>query len=213
VETIVYKGIVFRRYPDSPHRTDRVYFTPSGTHRARGVKRLHQEIWEDSYGPIPPGHHIHHRDNNPLNNDLANLECIPLGKHRSDHRKQTNDALGPEIITAQLDRIRPLSKAWHQTPEGKRHHKKLALNMRPKAREAFICIHCGKSFEAYRAQRNPQNRYCSAACNSAHRRSLGLDNEVRECVVCGSPFETNRYYKTETCSPPCANKLRSLRKK
>ncbi len=142
VESVVHKGIVFRRYPDSPRRTDRVYFTPSGTQRARGVKRLHQEIWEDNYGPIPPGHHIHHRDNNPLNNDLANLECVPHSKHRSDHRKQEMGALDPAVIAARLDRIRPLSKAWHQTPEGKRHHEKLA----PSAKVKDLYLHpCGKT--------------------------------------------------------------------
>lgn len=53
----------------------------------------HRWEWEQAHGPIPDGHEVHHRDGNPLNNDLRNLQCLPAGVHddlhgrlREDHR-------------------------------------------------------------------------------------------------------------------------------
>jgi len=37
-------------------------------------KMSHRYIWESHNGPIPEGYHIHHRDGNPLNNRLENLQ-------------------------------------------------------------------------------------------------------------------------------------------
>jgi hypothetical protein len=38
---------------------------------------MHQFVWEERYGPIPIGHVIHHKDNDPANNALENLELVP----------------------------------------------------------------------------------------------------------------------------------------
>jgi hypothetical protein len=45
----------------------------------------HRVLWERAFGPIPPGHHIHHKDEDPLNNALDNLECLPHGAHVAHH--------------------------------------------------------------------------------------------------------------------------------
>src|SRR5260221_3651635 len=71
-EVIYYKDIAFRRYPNSSKWADRNYYVPNATHRKRGIGRLHQEIWKDAHGLIPEGYHIHHKDENPLNNSLEN---------------------------------------------------------------------------------------------------------------------------------------------
>jgi hypothetical protein len=63
-EKIIYKGIVFRRYPNSKKRTERVYFVPSVEKRQAGIGRLHQEIYKDNFGPIPEGFVVHHKNNN-----------------------------------------------------------------------------------------------------------------------------------------------------
>jgi len=47
-----------------------------GTVRGRRVL-MHQFVWEERYGPIPIGHVIHHKDNDPANNALENLELVP----------------------------------------------------------------------------------------------------------------------------------------
>jgi hypothetical protein len=54
---------------------------------APGPKPLHRAVWEDAHGPIPEGHHIHHRDRNPSNNTLENLELIEGKSHISLHKK------------------------------------------------------------------------------------------------------------------------------
>jgi hypothetical protein len=45
----------------------------------------HRVVWERTHGPIPRGFHIHHKDENPLNNALNNLECLPHGVHTAHH--------------------------------------------------------------------------------------------------------------------------------
>ena len=39
-------------------------------------KGLHILVWEEAYGPVPAKHKIVFKDNNQLNNELSNLECI-----------------------------------------------------------------------------------------------------------------------------------------
>lgn len=48
-------------------------------------KDLHVLIWEELHGPKPPGHDIHHIDNNPTNNDPSNLICITKSDHKRIH--------------------------------------------------------------------------------------------------------------------------------
>lgn len=56
---------------------------------AAGPSSLHRAIWEHHYGPIPDYHDIHHKDENPLNNDISNLECVDRGKHHRNSATQT----------------------------------------------------------------------------------------------------------------------------
>lgn len=51
---------------------------------------IHRLVWEEHFGPIPPGDKIHHKDGNKENNDISNLECKSASQHISDHNKQAN---------------------------------------------------------------------------------------------------------------------------
>ena len=52
------------------------------------VRQLaHRWIWEQANGPIPDGYEIHHRDHNPLNNDLDNLMCVTAEWHDNHHQR------------------------------------------------------------------------------------------------------------------------------
>lgn len=42
---------------------------------------LHRAVWISHNGPIPDGHHIHHRDRDKSNNDIGNLECHSPADH------------------------------------------------------------------------------------------------------------------------------------
>jgi hypothetical protein len=55
----------------------------------------HRWIWEQEHGPIPGGYHIHHKDHDQLNNDLANLQLIEAGEHWKHHG---------ELRTAEVER-------------------------------------------------------------------------------------------------------------
>lgn len=46
---------------------------------------LHRVIWEETYGAIPDGYHIHHKDGNSLNNDVSNLELLTNSNHIKLH--------------------------------------------------------------------------------------------------------------------------------
>src|SRR5450759_2897260 len=47
----------------------------------------HRWVWEQANGPIPDGYEIHHRDFNPANNELSNLELVTSEWHNNYHQR------------------------------------------------------------------------------------------------------------------------------
>jgi hypothetical protein len=45
----------------------------------------YRKIYEQHYGPIPKGHHIHHKDMNHANDDPLNLEALHPDAHAQKH--------------------------------------------------------------------------------------------------------------------------------
>jgi HNH endonuclease len=45
----------------------------------------YRKIYEQHYGPIPKGHHIHHKDMNHSNDDPLNLEALAPDEHAQKH--------------------------------------------------------------------------------------------------------------------------------
>ena len=37
------------------------------------------------YGPIPKDKHVHHKDGNPINNDIGNLQIVGRSEHKRLH--------------------------------------------------------------------------------------------------------------------------------
>ena len=198
VETVVFNGNTYRRYPASKRRQHRVYFQYHGESKAT-PRYLHRDIWVAAYGAIPDGYEIHHDDGNPLNNDLGNLLCVTKAEHRRlDAARGANRT--PAVL-ANLDRIRPLAAAWHGTPEGLAHHRAIgAKSIASKRRNPtrYACIQCGEPFTSI----GPPSKFCSGRCASKHRRESGVDDVDRRCVVCPEMFRVNRYVKTKRC-PVC----------
>ena len=58
-------------------------------------RRAHRVIVERAIGrTLVPTEHVHHRDHNPLNNDLANLEVLDAAVHfrlHGDERRKYSD--------------------------------------------------------------------------------------------------------------------------
>lgn len=49
---------------------------------------IYRQIYEQSFGPIPKGHHIHHIDGNHSNNNIENLQCVSAQEHYNIHFAQ-----------------------------------------------------------------------------------------------------------------------------
>jgi len=45
----------------------------------------HDVVWEGSNGPIPEGYEVHHRDEDPLNNEIGNLQLLTRLEHKRLH--------------------------------------------------------------------------------------------------------------------------------
>lgn len=211
VDSIRYGGVIFRRYPDSKNWAERSYYVPGVADRKKGARRLHEEIWRAAHGPIPDGFDIHHVDFNPLNNDVANLRCVEAGEHQRihvEHRRETGAYVDDERL-AHLERIRPLTKTWHASEEGREWHSR-------NARESWVgrecrdekCQQCGGP---YRTRRTGGDRFCSNACRSQARRLSGVDDVDKTCVNCGQAFRANKYARSASCSRVCAQRYRARR--
>ena len=168
VETIVFEGHRYNRYPDSPNAAHRRYF-------ARAGARLHREIWVRHNGAIPEGWQIHHINGDPADNRIENLECMSRARHREEHHA---DYVARGKSPAQrelLARIRPKATEWHRSPEGREWHRQNARTSlhqpgKPKpfskSRYARECLWCGTAYVA----KNPRSVFCSPKCSGQHSR-------------------------------------------
>ena len=183
---VTYNGRKYNSLPDG--KISGHYF------KSRGLL-LHREIWKDSVGEIPDGFQIHHVDGDKHNNSVENLECLSFVDHRKRHRGQCSDAQ-----RASLEKIRPLTKEWHASAEGREWHRVHGIEvMKNRKPITHKCENCGNDFEDI----SHHARFCSNACKSAWRRRSGVDNVKKDCVICGTGFSSNKYSKITTCSYKC----------
>ena len=179
-------------------------------HYNSSVRRhLHQYIWEEANGAIPEGWEVHHKDLNPYNNDLSNLEAMPAEEHRAIHRELNKN--NPERMAFWRDNLnekaRPKACEWHGSEAGIAWHKEHYERMKDKLHQT-ITIKCDCCGEEAVVPKNKRNRFCSNRCKSKWRRDNGLDNITKTCLVCNKEYVTNKYSKTKACSRSCASKLR-----
>ena len=140
---------------------------------------LHRAIWESNYGPIPKGFHVHHKDGNPLNNAIENLEAIDGREHNREHGL-TAPHLRSHERRELLNRIRPQSHAWLKDPNSRKHlSEKIKEVWRNKPVRECTCGLCGEKFmsTATRAM------YCSRKCQRAETYLKGLDELSRDHAV------------------------------
>ena len=205
VETVIFNGVTFRRYPMAKSHSDRMYYSPSIHIAQQGVGRLHEEVWKLYNGPIPPGHEIHHKDFDSGNNDPSNLDCITVAEHRAIHAPRSAERGRQSDRLEHLERIRPLTVAWHGSAEGKAWHAAQAsASLKARASYQCVCDQCGSPYESKSIGGNL--RFCSNKCKSAWRRASGVDDEVRTCAWCSATFLVNKYSKTDCCSRSCAGR-------
>ena len=180
VKSIEYRGQIFRR-----HR-GRIYYT-------RGPVALHRKVWEDANGPIPPGFHIHHRDHDSDNNELANLELVEESKHCSHHRQERLSTGGD--LAAKL-------AEWRASSEGKETLRENAQKMRDRTPlRKFACANCGVPVET----RHPLQQCCAESCTLQLREK----SQMQACEICGEEFPRKKGKRAaRTCGYKCGWELR-----
>lgn len=193
------------------HNGEAFYLQSSGRYYQSGRKDsderlLHRRIWIDAHGPIPQGSEIHHRDGDWTNNNLANLELVPIRSHKRSHtlaRWQDNEDAAR--MRAALEKACDAARAWHASPEGLRWHSEHGVaSWANRGVRQLSCEACGKPFTA---RRHEVARFCSRACNQkVAQRSYFTDE--RSCAYCGGRFMANRHRKARFCSKRCSNRAR-----
>lgn len=165
-------------------------------------KRLHVYVWESLNGPVPEGHQIHHKDFDKNNNEPENLVCLTEHEHQSIHM-QWRMKERPELMEKFQQAGIAKASGWHASEAGHNWHKKHYESMKDRLYEKHeeVCSNCGKPILV--TGRKWERYFCSNNCKSAFRRKSGVDNEERECVVCGSKFTANKYSRQQTCSREC----------
>lgn len=215
VESVVFNGYKYNRYPDSPSSAHRRYFTRTGGHS------LHRAIWEAAHGPIPKGWHVHHKDGDHLNNALENLECLPPSDHWNEHAASRKDYGQSEQQKQHLANIRQAAIAWHKSEEGRAWHRAHVQNSlaktwaipRPTKTYSHTCVECGAAFIANSAKA----MYCGTAClskrNNRVRNAANLAARTNyTCQQCGGVFVA-AVSRQKFCSAPCKTKHNNDRKR
>lgn len=169
-------------------------------------KRAHVWVWEYHNGKRPKGFHIHHRDQNKSNNSIENLELLSPSEHSKIHMTEQKK----ELATKTLNKIRPLTKKWHRSEEGRKWHKENGIQGWIKKKEIeIICDVCGKLCKT----KTYHQRFCSNKCKSRFRRDEKIDDIEIECVICKIIIRRNKYAKSKTCSAKCGGIFKSKKYK
>lgn len=133
------------------------------------AESLHRAIWAHHNGPIPEGHHVHHRDHDPSNNDIDNLELMTEFDHLSHHAKH-GGWVGSAANLKQLREAAELSKEWHASEEGRAVHARIGKqSWENKEWVTVVCAEqdCRTPFETPFPDRA---KYCRSACKERDRR-------------------------------------------
>lgn len=85
-------------------------------------RKVHVLVWEAANGPKPPGHEIHHRDENKSNWQLDNLQLLTHIEHQRLHAgwvKAGDEWIAKPCTTCGV--VKPLSKFYPRarTPSAK----------------------------------------------------------------------------------------------
>lgn len=208
-EKVVYRGITFRRYPDSKRPAHRRYFRPGIADAERGIQALHQEVWKDHHGSIPPGMHVHHADGDWSNNDPGNLCLVTHAEHRRLHAAALADYNGSEQCREHLEAIRPKAAEWHASEEGRRWH--VEHGRRSWEGRTVFEVSCEECSTPFFTRHAGVVRFCSELCYSRHRERTGRRLKDKTCPICGKAFRAPA--RRQTCSYSCGARLRQRNRK
>src|SRR3974390_3503425 len=188
VVTTVYRGSIFRWIEGKGYFSGRI----------NGSKQLlHRVIYENEIGPIPPKHHIHHRDGNRTHNAIDNLVCLPANRHLAlPRRREAKICLecGAEFLAAVGQNGRYCTRKCGRVAYGDRVHSKRRKR----------CRFC-RSWFYQRYHKSGQHLYCSIECSAKGRRRDGEIKRLRNCACCGKAFSPESKDR-RFCSHQCAGR-------
>lgn len=142
---------------------------PSEKYLSRGGAKLHRDVWIGAFGPVPKRCHIHHRDNDPFNNSLSNLEC----QDGSEHLSYTLAARHAENPIPISDATRDAAAEWHRSDAGRLWHRRHMARVKTWTkwyREDRSCEFCGKVVAMVVRKSGCTQRFCHSNCKAAHYR-------------------------------------------
>lgn len=136
-------------------------------------KTMQRAVWLFYRGEIPDKYHVHHLDGNRSNNNILNLTIISPSKHQELHSKKYISE-NKEKFRAHLDKIRPLTKVWHRSQEGREFKRKRANNQFKNAKKIKSkCLFCSLDIEYTEGFK--KKRFCGQKCSDGIRK-----DQIRE---------------------------------
>ena len=164
---------------------------------------LHQLVWFYYTGTLSGGNFdVHHKDRNPSNNDISNLQLLTVSEHAKLHSH----------FAGQVERVcEYCGKTYYSTGRNGRNRfcsRKCRSDWQKKNNlETRTCEKCGKEFSV---RKDLPTRFCSTRCSAQYTK--GKPPEERICVICGKKFFAKPSTKTQCCSLSCGSKWASLNK-
>jgi len=196
------------------YRGERFYLQTTKRYYQSGRKdvderSLHRRIWSEVHGPIPSGMAIHHKDGDWRNNDISNLEMMPIPDHARMHCVERWAGVGAKAFLSGLEKARDAAKAWHSSEEGLAWHRANGTrSWSAVEKQAIVCPSCEKEFMGHPSA---GATFCSKSCSQRatyHNRFT----EPATCQNCGVGFVTSRYRAAKFCSRACSNRARHAAK-
>lgn len=186
---VTFDGVEYRRYPNGKHRN--YYYHRKVEDGKLYVTILHHAIYEKAHGAIPKGMCIHHKDFNPLNNDLDNLMLVTLSEHMRIHKSFSKwNKEHPD----EMRKRRYTKENWHER------RKKVLANLENERRK---CEWCGSEY----TPTNTHQRFCSKRCHHRWQYVAPQNNVPMVCQNCGKTFLGNKYLRPKCCCDKCAHEL------
>lgn len=184
--------------PFYKEKTGMGYWLSSKPNGWDAPKRLHVYVWEKHKGTISTGYAIHHKDHNPDNNEIENLEMVKISDHARYHVNLRDKEELKDILN---EKARPKAVEWHKSEEGREWHKSHYQKTKEglHQRVLIICEYCGKTVE--KGKGGSGNRFCSDKCKNDFRLKRDLTETV--CKICGKAFVSNRTKPATCCSHEC----------
>ena len=211
-KVIVFNGIEYKLMGQGKY-----YLSQSKNNEGRKhAKGLHVAIWEfHNKKTVPKGYQIHHKDFNPYNNDISNLECISIKQHAKIHAKRNfENKEYAQNNRKQLDKAIEEAKKWHKSEEGRKWHSEHGKEVfRNLPTHKLKCKQCGKEFKS----KVKRAQFCSEKCGEQWRGKNRRIEYTAKCEICGKEFKGTKYKSSSkerrTCSRACANKLNHKHRK